>query len=67
MRVTCLSILLLATSAVAYRNGVTTGFGVSNAITGGTGKYACASGEEIFLDGGVDYFASDLTICNTCA
>jgi hypothetical protein len=41
--------------------------GDANAITGGTGKYACASGSEIFLDGGADYFASDLMICNTCA
>jgi hypothetical protein len=42
-------------------------FGASNSITGGTGQYACASGSEIFIDGGEDYFASDLSICNTCA
>jgi hypothetical protein len=41
--------------------------GAFNAITGGTGQYACASGFETFLDGGEDFFASELTICNTCA
>jgi hypothetical protein len=41
--------------------------GASNSIAGGTGKYACASGSEIFIDGGEDYFASNLSICNTCA
>jgi hypothetical protein len=41
--------------------------GASNSITGGTGKYACASGSEIFIDVEADYFASDLVICNTCA
>jgi hypothetical protein len=41
--------------------------GASNAITGGTGKYSCASGSEIFIDPDADYFASDLVICNTCA
>jgi hypothetical protein len=41
--------------------------GTSNAITGGTGKYACATGSEIFIDADADYFASDLQICNTCA
>jgi hypothetical protein len=42
-------------------------FGFSNSITGGTGRYACASGSENFIDGGEDYFASDLSICRTCA
>jgi hypothetical protein len=42
-------------------------FGASNAITGGTGALACASGTETFLEGGEDFFASMLTICNTCA
>jgi hypothetical protein len=41
--------------------------GASNSITGGTGRYACASGSESFIDGGEDYFASDLSICHTCA
>jgi hypothetical protein len=41
--------------------------GASNAITGGTGSAACASGFETFIDGGEDFFASELTICNTCA
>jgi hypothetical protein len=41
--------------------------GASNSIVGGTGKYACAAGSEIFIDGGDDFFASDLVICNTCA
>jgi hypothetical protein len=41
--------------------------GATNSIVGGTGKYACASGSEIYIDGGADYFASDLMICNTCA
>jgi hypothetical protein len=41
--------------------------GAYNAITGGTGKYACASGTEIFIDVEADYFASELVICNTCA
>jgi hypothetical protein len=42
-------------------------FGYTNAITGGTGQYACASGYETFIDAGEDYFASELVICNTCA
>jgi hypothetical protein len=43
-------------------------FGASNAITGGTGQYACASGYESFFEGGEeDFFTSDLIICNTCA
>jgi hypothetical protein len=41
--------------------------GASNAITGGTGQYACASGFETFIDGGEGFIASELTICNTCA
>jgi hypothetical protein len=41
--------------------------GNTNSITGGTGRYACASGFETFVDGGEDFFASELTICNTCA
>jgi hypothetical protein len=41
--------------------------GASNAITGGTGKYACAAGTEVFIDVDADYFASELVICNTCA
>jgi hypothetical protein len=41
--------------------------GNSNSITGGTGKYACASGSEIFIDGEEGIFASELVICNTCA
>ncbi len=41
-------------------------FGTSNAITGGTGKYACAAGVVNFIDG-LDFFAEELTICNTCA
>jgi hypothetical protein len=41
-------------------------FGTSNAITGGTGKYACAAGYGALIDG-LDFFASELTICNTCA
>jgi hypothetical protein len=39
----------------------------SNAITGGTGEYACASGYELDIDLEQDvYFATVLTICNTC-
>jgi hypothetical protein len=43
--------------------------GDSNAITGGTGKYACASGYETFLEngGGDGFSASELTICGVCA
>jgi hypothetical protein len=41
--------------------------GARNAITGGTGKYACASGTEVFVDAGDNDFASELYICNTCA
>jgi hypothetical protein len=38
-----------------------------DAITGGTGQYACASGYEEILDSGDnDIFATELTICNTC-
>jgi hypothetical protein len=40
--------------------------GAANAITGGTGQYACAAGSEMFVDGGEDIFAGVLTICNTC-
>jgi hypothetical protein len=42
-------------------------FGTNNWISGGTGQFACATGEEFFVDGGEDFFASELTICNTCA
>jgi hypothetical protein len=41
-------------------------FGSNNAITGGTGEYACASGYEEIFDSGEDLFAVVLTICNTC-
>jgi hypothetical protein len=41
--------------------------GATNSITGGTGKYACASGSEFFIDTGEFAFGSDLFICNTCA
>jgi hypothetical protein len=41
--------------------------GTTNAITGGTGKYACAAGSGNLIDGGEDFFAAELTICNTCA
>jgi hypothetical protein len=40
--------------------------GYSNAISGGTGKYACASGYDTHFDGGDD-FASEITICGVCA
>jgi hypothetical protein len=42
--------------------------GLSNAVAGGTGSYACASGTSYesvdITTGGADY---ELTICNTCA
>jgi hypothetical protein len=42
--------------------------GLTSAITGGTGKYACASGELTFIFvNGEDSGVADLTICNTCA
>jgi hypothetical protein len=42
--------------------------GTANAITGGTGEYACASGYGVPLDTeDDDSFAAVLTICNTCA
>jgi hypothetical protein len=41
-------------------------FGANNAITGGTGEYACAAGSGAFI-AGLDFFAVELTICNTCA
>jgi hypothetical protein len=39
--------------------------GATNAITGGTGEYACASGYEELVFGEED-FVTDFTICNTC-
>jgi hypothetical protein len=41
-------------------------FGAANAITGGTGKYACGAGYETFFFD-EEYLVSELTVCNTCA
>jgi hypothetical protein len=41
--------------------------GPSNAITGGTGQYACASGYDTITDiEEADLFVTVLTVCNTC-
>jgi hypothetical protein len=40
--------------------------GIFNAVTGGTGEYACASGYGKSLLSEEDTFATDLIICNTC-
>jgi hypothetical protein len=42
--------------------------GTSNAIIGGTGEYACASGYDTIIDmEEANLFVTEFTICNTCA